>query len=155
LIFWSLARVGEKEGALGNRSSQFGGENLHISARDFTRGFHLAPIYHSIEFQSIWRSPSTGPNYWVSAVFRRAQSSLEFQSFEEQILVFQPETSGGGLPCPDLSFHRVSGYLEGSSSRAELLDFYSQPGGRNFSQGGLDLTLEGKKLILYCTSACI
>jgi hypothetical protein len=76
---------------------------------------------------------------------------LEFQSSEEKILVFQPETSGGGLPCLNLSFHGVSGYLEGSSSRAEFLDFYNQLGGRNFSQGSLDLNLGGKEvnLVLY------
>jgi hypothetical protein len=49
---------------------------------------------------------------------------------------------------PDLPFHTVSEHLEASSSRAELLGFYSQPGGRNFSQGGLDLDLGGKEVNL-------
>jgi hypothetical protein len=106
LIFWSLARVGEKEGALGNRSNQFGGENIHISARDFTRGFTLPRSIIPDNFR-VFGGLHHRTNYWVSVVLRRAQSSLEFQSFEEKILVFQLETSRGGLPCPDLSFHRV------------------------------------------------
>jgi hypothetical protein len=79
---------------------------------------------------------------------------LDIQSFEEHIFVFQSETPGGDLYCLDLPFHTVSEHLEASSSRVEILGFYSQPRGCNFNQGGLDLTLEGKKLILYCSSAC-
>jgi hypothetical protein len=69
-------------------------------------------------------------------------------------LVFELDTSGGGLPYPGLPFHRVFWHFRTSSSRSEIMDLHSYPGGRNFSQEGLDLTLEGKKLILYFSSAC-
>jgi hypothetical protein len=52
------------------------------------------------------------------------------------------------LYCPNLSFHTVSEPLEASRSRAELSGFYSQSGGRNFSQECLDLDLGGKQVNL-------
>jgi hypothetical protein len=42
---------------------------------------YLGLIYYSGEFHSDWRSPSTGPNYWVLTVFRRAQFYLRIQCF--------------------------------------------------------------------------
>jgi hypothetical protein len=78
---------------LGSRSSQFGRAKLHISARDFTKGFTLPRSIIPKSFGVFGGLHQQRPNYWVSAVFRRAQPSLKFQSFEEQILVFQLETS--------------------------------------------------------------
>jgi hypothetical protein len=62
---------------------------------------------------------------------RRVQPSLGFQLLEEQISIFQPETSVGGLSCLDLLFHPVSEHLEASNSKAELLSSYNNPGGRS------------------------
>jgi hypothetical protein len=78
---------------------------------------------------------------------------LGFQLLEEQISTFQSKTSVGGLSCPDLLFHPVSGHLEASSSRAKLLCLYSHPEGCSLAKGVWIGTLEGKKLILYLASA--
>jgi hypothetical protein len=101
-----LARFGEKEGAI----------EIQIYSvwrgytSDLTLRLHLVtcsvPIYLSRKFQGIWRSPSSGPNYWALTGFRRAQLHLRIQHLEEHLLAFRPETSGGGSTHPDLSFYR-------------------------------------------------
>ena len=58
------------------------------------------------------------------------------------------------MSCLDLSFHIVSENLEASSSRAELLGSTASQEGITSARGVWTWTLEGKKLILYCSSAC-
>jgi hypothetical protein len=65
------------------------------------------PIYLSSKFQGIWRSSSSGPNYWALTGFRRAQLHLRIQHLEEHLLAFRFETSGGGSTHPDLSFYWI------------------------------------------------
>jgi len=50
--------------------------------------------------------------------------------------IFRPETSGGGLSCPNLLFQPVSEYLEASSSRNEILSAFSHPKWCNSARGG-------------------
>jgi hypothetical protein len=76
-----LARFGEKEGAIGNQIySVWRSKTSDLTLR-LHQEVHLGLIYHSGEFHSDWRSPSTGPNYWVLTVFRRAQFYLRIQYF--------------------------------------------------------------------------
>jgi hypothetical protein len=63
--------------------------------------------------------------YWQELERRRAHWEIDLISLEGKIFISQPETSPGGSPCPDLSFPRVSEYLEVSINRAELLGLCS------------------------------
>jgi hypothetical protein len=95
-----VARFGEKEGAI----------EIQIYSvwrgytSDLTLRLHLvtcsAPICLSSKFQGIWRSPSSGLNYWALTGFRRVQLHLRIQHLEEPLLAFGLRLHEGGSITP-------------------------------------------------------
>jgi hypothetical protein len=68
LIYWSLERVGEKEGALQKGVSSVWRSISSLFSWRLHQGVFLSPIYIPNKFHSIWRLLAVRPNYWVSAV---------------------------------------------------------------------------------------
>jgi hypothetical protein len=76
-----LARFEEKEGATRNQIySVWRSKTSDLTLR-LHQEVYLGLIYYSGEFHSDWRSPSTGPNYWVLIVFREGEILLEDSVF--------------------------------------------------------------------------
>jgi hypothetical protein len=76
LIYWSLARVGEKEGALQKGVSSVWRSRSSLFSWRLHQGVCLAPIYIPSKFHSIWRLPAVRPNYWVSAVIQEGATQF-------------------------------------------------------------------------------
>jgi hypothetical protein len=76
LIYWSLERVGEKEGALQiGYSLVWRGKSSLFSWRLHHEVF-VAQIYISSKYHSIWRFPAGRPNNWVYAVIEEGTTQF-------------------------------------------------------------------------------